>query len=57
MPLAFKKFAVRSQMSNYSADLVGWKSGVDGYIEIMQPELGLGIAGAHVDMRWLVAFV
>ena len=44
-------------MFNYSADFVCWKSGVDGHIEVMQPKFGFVIAGTHMNMRRLIAFV
>jgi hypothetical protein len=57
MPLAFKKNTVRSQMPHYSADFVCRKSRVDRQVEIVQPELGFIVAGSHVNMRRLIAFV
>jgi hypothetical protein len=40
MPLAFEEIAVRSQMSDNSADFMGRKSRIRSYGKVMEPELG-----------------
>ena len=44
MPFAFKKIALRPQISDNSADFVRSKSRVNGDREIVQPEFGFEIS-------------
>jgi hypothetical protein len=53
MPFAFEEIALRSQVTDNSADFMGRKSRIDRDREVMQPELGLEITGADIDMRRL----
>jgi hypothetical protein len=57
MPFAFEQIALRSQVTDNSADFMGGKSRIDRDREVMQPELGFEIPGADVDMRRLATFV
>src|SRR5260370_23541153 len=57
MPFAFEQIALRSQVTDNSADFMGGKSRIDRHREVMQPELGFEIPGPDMDMRRLAAFV
>src|ERR1700675_1732686 len=57
MPFAFEQIALRSQVTDHSADFMGRKSRIDRDREVMQPELGFEIPGPDMDMRRLAAFV
>jgi hypothetical protein len=49
MPFAFEQIAVRSQVTNNSADFVGRKSCVDRDGEVVQPNL----ASFSPDRTWM----
>jgi hypothetical protein len=57
MPFAFEDIALRSQMTDNSADFMGGKSRIDRDREVMQPELGFEISGPDMDMRRFAALV
>jgi hypothetical protein len=57
MPFAFEEVALRSQMTDHSADFMGGKSRIHCDREVVQSELGFAIASPDVDMRRLAAFV
>src|SRR4249920_2135817 len=57
MPFAFQEIALRSQVTNNSADFMGWKSCVDGNRQVMQPEFGFKITGSDMNVRGFVALV
>jgi hypothetical protein len=57
MPFAFEDVAMRSQVTDNSADFMRRKSRMDRDREVMEPEFGFEIPGSYVDMRWFAAFV
>src|SRR3984893_14343455 len=57
MPFAFEDIALRSQVTDNSADFMGRKSRIHRDREIVQPELGFEISGSDMDMRRLAAFI
>src|SRR5258705_10013823 len=57
MPFAFEEIALRSQVADNSADLMGGKSCIDRDREVVQPELGFEISRPDMNMRWFAAFV
>jgi hypothetical protein len=57
MPFAFEDVALRSQMTDNSADFMRRKSCIDSDGEVIKPELDFAITSPDMYVRRLAAFV
>jgi len=57
MPFTFKDIALRSQVTDNSANFMCGKSRIDRNREVVQPEFGFEIPRPDMNMRRLATFV